>query len=137
MIAGAGWDVALLQECPPRWPTRWRGAATPPPTVCSPRATGSPRFALALATCNPDLIASNEGGSNLTLVRHGSPRPDRRAARAGLRQRRPERRMMAFTRTSAAASASRTCTPPAVPADTRAELLRAAEQASPGPAARR
>ena len=66
----ADWDVALLQECPPRWAaplaaaTRRRG-----PRACSPRATRSAPLRSLLARLNPDLIASNEGGSNLTLVR--------------------------------------------------------------------
>ena len=50
----------------------------------------------AIARHNPDLIASNEGGSNLTLVR-GAEIAERRALelRAGPF---PERRAMAFTR---------------------------------------
>lgn len=101
LLAGAEWDVALLQECPPRWAddlARICGAG--PHRVLTSRNSLAPLRSLA-ARLNPDLIGSNEGGSNLTLVR---PAP------AGIAERRelalcpgpvPERRMMAFTRTGA------------------------------------
>ena len=70
LLAGAEWDVALLQECPPRF-------AEPLAAACGGR--GAPGADLAqrarrrCAACwrgsNPDLMASGEGGSNLTLVR--------------------------------------------------------------------
>ena len=101
LLAGAAWDVALLQECPPRF-------AEPLAAACGAewqRALTS-RNALAplrelLARQNPDLMASSEGGSNLTLVRV----PGRLG---GIAERRelaihegePERRAMAFTRTA-------------------------------------
>jgi endonuclease/exonuclease/phosphatase family metal-dependent hydrolase len=101
MLAGTAWDVALLQECPPRF-------AEPLARACSAewhRALTSrnrlgPLRAL-LARQNPDLIASGEGGSNLTLVRV----PGRLG---GIAERReltihdglPERRAVALTRTA-------------------------------------
>lgn len=101
LLASAEWDVALLQECPPRF-------AEPLAAACGAewhRALTS-RNSLAplrtlLARQNPDLIASGEGGSNLTLVRV----PGRLG---GIAERReiaihegePERRSMAFTRTA-------------------------------------
>jgi endonuclease/exonuclease/phosphatase family metal-dependent hydrolase len=48
------------------------------------------------ARLNPDLIASNEGGSNLTLVRGGRPTERRELELAPGPS--PERRAMAFTR---------------------------------------
>ena len=79
VLAAADWDVALLQECPPRWATPLAAATG------AGRAPGAHLAQLARARCapllarvNPDLIASNEGGSNLTLVRGR----DRRAPRA-------------------------------------------------------
>jgi endonuclease/exonuclease/phosphatase family metal-dependent hydrolase len=70
VLAGAEWDVALLQECPPRW---WGPLAT----ACEAAAHGvlTSRNSLAAlralaARLNPDLIASGEGGSNLTLIRN-------------------------------------------------------------------
>ncbi len=101
LLAGAAWDVALLQECPPRF-------AAPLARACSAewhRALTS-RNSLGplrglLARQNPDLMASGEGGSNLTLVRV----PGRLG---GIAERRelaihegaPERRSMALTRTA-------------------------------------
>jgi endonuclease/exonuclease/phosphatase family metal-dependent hydrolase len=95
LLAGAEWDVALLQECPPRW---WRPLAR----ACGAEAHGvltarnslAPLRALA-ARLNPDLIASGEGGSNLTLVR-GSGIVERRELT--IHSGPLERRAMALTR---------------------------------------
>lgn len=114
LLAGAEWDVALLQECPPRF-------AVPLADACNAeahRVLTSRNSLSALRTLiahhNPDLIASGEGGSNLTLVRHpfrcalcgDSPHKAHRGEGV-VEQRelvihsgRPERRAMAFTRTS-------------------------------------
>jgi endonuclease/exonuclease/phosphatase family metal-dependent hydrolase len=101
LLAGTAWDVALLQECPPRF-------AAPVATACRAewhRALTSRNWLGPLrgllARQNPDLMASGEGGSNLTLVRV----PGRLG---GIAERReleihsglPERRSMAFTRTA-------------------------------------
>jgi endonuclease/exonuclease/phosphatase family metal-dependent hydrolase len=101
LLSGAAWDVALLQECPPRF-------AAPLAKACSAEAHRvlTSRNSLGplrglLARQNPDLIASGEGGSNLTLVRV----PGRLG---GIAERRelaihegaPERRSMALTRTA-------------------------------------
>jgi endonuclease/exonuclease/phosphatase family metal-dependent hydrolase len=101
LLAASAWDVALLQECPPRFAeplaracgAEWQRALTS-------RNELGPLRAL-LARQNPDLMASGEGGSNLTLVRV----PGRLG---GIAERRevaihegaPERRSMAFTRTA-------------------------------------
>ena len=70
LLAAADWDVALLQECPAALGRhRCRGChRAEPHRVLTSRNSlaGSARRSPAL---NPDLIASNEGGSNLTLVR--------------------------------------------------------------------
>jgi endonuclease/exonuclease/phosphatase family metal-dependent hydrolase len=93
----ASWEIALLQECPPRW-------AEPLATACRADAhavlTARNSFGAlraALARLNPDLIASNEGGSNLTLARGGFEIAERRelVLYPGPE---PERRVMAFTR---------------------------------------
>jgi hypothetical protein len=88
--------VALLQECPPRW---WQPLAA----ACGAEAHGvlTSRNSLAAlralaARLNPDLIASGEGGSNLTLARDSFDERKEMAIHDG----RPERRAMAFTRTS-------------------------------------
>jgi len=72
VLADAEWDIALLQECPPRWA---EGLATAtgsePHLVPTARNLGGPLSTLQslAARLNPDLIASWEGGCNLTLVR--------------------------------------------------------------------
>jgi endonuclease/exonuclease/phosphatase family metal-dependent hydrolase len=69
MLAGAEWDVALLQECPPRFAAPLaRACDAEAHRVLTSRNSFAPLRQLA-ARINPDLIASNEGGSNLTLVR--------------------------------------------------------------------
>jgi len=101
LLAAASWDVALLQECPPRFagPLAEACSAEAHPVLTS-RNSLAPLRAL-LARQNPDLMASGEGGSNLTLVRV----PGRLG---GIAERReltihegePERRAMALTRTA-------------------------------------
>ncbi|HEX6688893.1 MAG TPA: endonuclease/exonuclease/phosphatase family protein [Solirubrobacterales bacterium] len=113
VLAEAEWDVALLQECPPRW---WAPLAE----ACKAEAHGvlTSRNSLSAvrtlaARLNPDLIASAEGGSNLTLVRnsfrcafptgdvgkaHGKPAGIVERRELTIHEGRPERRAMAFTR---------------------------------------
>jgi endonuclease/exonuclease/phosphatase family metal-dependent hydrolase len=68
-IAEQEWDVAFLQEAPPRWcgPLA-RAAEASGASVLTSRNFASALRAAA-ARLNPDLIASNEGGSNQLLVR--------------------------------------------------------------------
>jgi endonuclease/exonuclease/phosphatase family metal-dependent hydrolase len=125
LLADAEWDVALLQECPPRF-------AEPLARACGAEAHCVPtsRNSLsalrqAAARFNPDLVASGEGGSNLTLVRgsfrcafcsYEKQKAHRKemdggggAEAGGIAERRElaihtgpmERRAMAFTRTAA------------------------------------
>jgi endonuclease/exonuclease/phosphatase family metal-dependent hydrolase len=119
LLAAAEWDVALLQECPPRF-------AVPLAEACGAKAHRAltSRNSLGplrsfIAHRNPDLIASAEGGSNLTLVRTSfrcalSPYEGEKAHRnGGITERRelaihtgrPERRAMAFTRIALGAGA--------------------------------
>jgi endonuclease/exonuclease/phosphatase family metal-dependent hydrolase len=112
LLADAKWDVALLQECPPRF-------AAPLARACEAEAhrvltsrNSLSALRAAAARVNPDLVASSEGGSNLTLVRNPfrcalSPYDGEKAHRnSGIVERRelaihegwPERRAMAFTR---------------------------------------
>jgi endonuclease/exonuclease/phosphatase family metal-dependent hydrolase len=69
LIDGFEWDLALLQEAPPRWfgelarRTRSNGVR-----VLTSR-NWYPPLQRALADLNPDLLASSEGGSNQILVR--------------------------------------------------------------------
>ncbi len=101
LLAATAWDVALLQEAPPRFAeplaracgAEWHRALTSRNSLAPLRAL--------LARQNPDLMASGEGGSNLTLVRV----PGRLG---GIAERReltihngpPERRSVALTRTA-------------------------------------
>jgi len=100
VLREAPWDLALLQECPPRWSERLAQACgAEGHRVLTSRNTLLPITSL-LARLNPDLIASWEGGSNLTLARGDAGAiADRRelVLRPGPR---PERRTMAFTRTA-------------------------------------
>jgi len=88
-LAERCWDIALLQEAPPRW---FRALAS----RC--RASGAlvltsrnwlPALQERLADWNPDLLASSEGGSNQILIR-GRLLEVRRMTLT----RRPERRRM-------------------------------------------
>ena len=95
VLAGADWDVALLQECPPRWSEPLARA-----TEAEAHRELTSRNSLAAlrslaADLNPDLIGSNEGGSNLTLVRGRVLERRRLELTPGPR---PERRVMVFTR---------------------------------------
>ncbi len=102
LLAAAEWDVALLQECPPRF-------AAPLAEACDAEAhraltsrNSLSRLRTFIARRNPDLIASGEGGSNLTLVRNSGIVERRELA---IHTGRPERRAMAFTRVALAAGA--------------------------------
>jgi endonuclease/exonuclease/phosphatase family metal-dependent hydrolase len=69
VLAREEWDVALLQEAPPRWlePLCRRLGASGALALTS-RNLGAGLRA-RIADRNPDLMASNEGGSNQILVR--------------------------------------------------------------------
>ena len=94
VLADAEWDVALLQECPPRFAVPLAAAcgAEAHAVLTSRNLFGSLRGFVARR--NPDLIASGEGGSNLTLVRGRIVERRETTIHAGA----PERRAMAFTR---------------------------------------
>jgi endonuclease/exonuclease/phosphatase family metal-dependent hydrolase len=114
MLAGAEWDVTLLQECPPRWcgPLA-RACEAEAHMALTSRNSLAPLRAFA-ARLNPDLIGAGEGGSNLTLVRNSfrcslsTYDVDKEHRKGGIVERRertihrgrPERRTMAFTRTA-------------------------------------
>jgi endonuclease/exonuclease/phosphatase family metal-dependent hydrolase len=136
VLAGASWDVALLQETPPRFAeplaracgAEWNRALTS-------RNSLGPLRAL-LARQNPDLMASGEGGSNLTLVRVPGPL-------GGIAERReleihggsPERRSMALTRTASGlciANLHATNDDPAMAADDVLLAARAATEFAAG-----
>jgi endonuclease/exonuclease/phosphatase family metal-dependent hydrolase len=95
LLGGFDWDVALLQEAPPRWfgELRQRTSSTGVRVLTSRNVC--PPVQGALADWNPDLLASWEGGSNQILVR----RPARILEHRRLTlSRRPERRRMHWVR---------------------------------------
>ncbi len=99
LLSGADWDVALLQECPPRWADELAVACDASAHLALTSRNLPPPAAAAqgwLARRNPDLIASWEGGSNLTLIRIGEGQIA--ARRAVILTQRPERRVLALTR---------------------------------------
>jgi endonuclease/exonuclease/phosphatase family metal-dependent hydrolase len=130
VLDGLDWDVALLQEAPPRWfaELAWRTRSN------GLRVLTSRNLCLPLqgrlADLNPDLIASSDGGSNQILVRHpGRFLEHRRLTLAW----RPEQRRMHWARI-AAADGSRVCVAnlhasAGLPARASVEVVRAAEAA--------
>jgi endonuclease/exonuclease/phosphatase family metal-dependent hydrolase len=95
VLGSVPWDIAFLQEAPPRWlrPLA-RDLGASPASALTSRNFGAPLRRL-LALLNPDLIASNEGGSNQLLVR-----PPWRVAevRRHVVALEPERRVMLWAR---------------------------------------
>ncbi|HEX7060312.1 MAG TPA: endonuclease/exonuclease/phosphatase family protein [Solirubrobacterales bacterium] len=119
ILSSARWDVALLQECPPRFADRLASACGAEAHRALTSRNSFGRLRAAAARINPDLIASGEGGSNLTLVRPTGPGCNALSTHdmdnalhprglGGIVERRelaihegrPERRAMAFTRTA-------------------------------------
>jgi endonuclease/exonuclease/phosphatase family metal-dependent hydrolase len=96
VLAGFEWDIALLQEAPPRWLSPLargvgaRGAAS----ALTARNWGAPVRSW-LADRNPDLMGSREGGSNQLLVRPPWAIAETRRLTLTLR---PERRRMLWAR---------------------------------------
>jgi endonuclease/exonuclease/phosphatase family metal-dependent hydrolase len=71
-IAGWNWDVALLQEVPPWWPSPLAAAAGADFRMALTSRNSCLPVRRAIAARNPDLIAANGGGCNAILVRGGS-----------------------------------------------------------------
>ncbi len=99
LLAEAKWEVALLQECPPRYagPLARACGAEAHRVLTSRNSFGALRT--LAARLNPDLIASGEGGSNLILVRN-SFRGIVERRELAIHEGPLERRAMAFTRTA-------------------------------------
>jgi endonuclease/exonuclease/phosphatase family metal-dependent hydrolase len=130
-LAGWEWDVALLQEAPPRWLAHLEQAAEAVGVRdLTSRNSLAPLRAL-FAEWNPDLIGSNEGGSNMLLVR---PPARLVATRAETLATEPERRRLLMARLELAPGHRLVvaCMHLSVPSTGRgrAEALHAAELAS-------
>jgi endonuclease/exonuclease/phosphatase family metal-dependent hydrolase len=102
LLARSRWDVALLQECPPRFAAPLaRACRAQSHRVLTSRNSLGPLRTLA-ARVNPDLIASGEGGSNLTLLRRFGPLGQMiECDELAIHEGKPERRAIALTRTAA------------------------------------
>jgi hypothetical protein len=97
MLNQARWDVALLQEFPPRWARPMADAcgADLQLTLTSRNWLGSIRR--PIAGRNPDLMGSWEGGANVILAR-GALRCERGAKKEVVLRGPPERRIVTFAR---------------------------------------
>jgi endonuclease/exonuclease/phosphatase family metal-dependent hydrolase len=93
------WDFALLQEAPPRWFDRLCAATGSSGAIALTSRNFGRAVRAALANWNPDLIASNEGGSNQLLVREPWTVA---SARRHTVARVPERRRVLLARVEAA-----------------------------------
>jgi endonuclease/exonuclease/phosphatase family metal-dependent hydrolase len=101
LLAAAEWDVALLQESPPRFAGPLARACGAESHLALTSRNGLGDLRRAAARLNPDLIASNEGGSNLTLARSGGALgPIEERSEAAIHEGGPERRAMALARTA-------------------------------------
>ena len=95
VLDGLEWDVALLQEAPPRWfaelarRTRSNGLRVLTSRNLCPPLQGR------LADLNPDLVASSEGGSNQILARDPLTTVEHRRLTLAWR---PEQRRMHWAR---------------------------------------
>lgn len=131
MLDGFEWDVALLQECRPRWAGPL-GAATESgyQRVLTSR-NSFPWLRNACTALSPDLIASGEGGSNVILVRRKSGAGEITERRELILQpRRPERRMMAYCETGSGLCVANVHTTNDSPGLSIPELRAAAKTAS-------
>jgi endonuclease/exonuclease/phosphatase family metal-dependent hydrolase len=130
LLAATAWDVALLQECPPRFEAPLaRACAAESHLVLTSRNSLGPLRAL-LARQNPDLIASGEGGSNLTLVRvPGKLGGIAERRELAIHEGEPERRAMAFTRTASGVCVANLHATNDVPKLAVEDVLRAARAA--------
>jgi endonuclease/exonuclease/phosphatase family metal-dependent hydrolase len=95
VLDGLAWDVALLQEAPPRWFGELRRRTGSAGARVLTSRNVCPPVQGALADWNPDLIASWEGGSNQILVRGPARIIEHRQLTLA---RRPERRRMHWAR---------------------------------------
>jgi endonuclease/exonuclease/phosphatase family metal-dependent hydrolase len=137
-LASRDWELGLLQEVPPRWQRELASRSKAGSAIALTSRNSLGRLRAAAADFNPDLIASNEGGSNLLLVREPArilevrrltltERPERRRllwARVAL----PDGRRLAVANLHATAG-----DPPAAARDVELAAERSLEWAGAGP----
>jgi endonuclease/exonuclease/phosphatase family metal-dependent hydrolase len=125
-LAGWSWDVALLQEVPPWWPSRLGAAsrASARMALTSRNVPMLPRRVVAAR--NPDLLAAAGGGCNAILVRGGARILEHRTREL---TRRPERRVMHGVRLDGAGWVVNLHASTQPPEQRRADLLGAAATA--------
>jgi endonuclease/exonuclease/phosphatase family metal-dependent hydrolase len=131
LLSSAAWDVAMLQECPPRFagPLARACGAEYHRVFTSRNELGFWRAFLARQ--NPDLMASGEGGSNTTLVRvPGKVGGVAERRELEIHAGEPERRSMAFTRTASGLCVANLHATNDQPKLAVADVLLAAEAAS-------
>jgi hypothetical protein len=96
LLAGARWDVALLQEFPPRWAHRMADACGADMQLTLTSRNWLPSVRRPIASRNPDLMGAWEGGANVILAR--GPLRSRQGAKEVVLRGRPERRMVTLAR---------------------------------------
>ena len=89
-LAGWEWDVALLQEVPPWWPSPLGEASGADARMALTSRNSLLALRRAIASRNPDLLGANGGGCNAILVRGGAI-ADHRVREL---TKKPERRVM-------------------------------------------
>jgi endonuclease/exonuclease/phosphatase family metal-dependent hydrolase len=97
-LAGHSWELALLQEAPPRWLRTLGERCGASGAIALTSRNSLQRVRTGIAEWNPDLMASNEGGSNQVLVRNPASIEEVRRLTIA---RRPERRRMLWARVGA------------------------------------
>ena len=97
-LDGLPWEIALLQEAPPRWLDDLGRASRASGALGLTSRNELPSLRAAIADRLPDLIKSGEGGSNMTLAR--APARIEVVERHRLAWR-PERRALLLTRIAA------------------------------------
>jgi endonuclease/exonuclease/phosphatase family metal-dependent hydrolase len=95
VLSERSWEIALLQEAPPRWLRPLADRCGAAGAIALTSRNSLPWLRARLADLNPDLIASGEGGSNQLLVRFPARMDEVR--RLTLTEH-PERRRMLFAR---------------------------------------
>jgi endonuclease/exonuclease/phosphatase family metal-dependent hydrolase len=93
-LARQEWEIALLQEVPPRWKDDLAAGTNATAAIALTSRNSFASLRALIAEHNPDLIASNEGGSNQILVRAPARILEERLLTL---TERPERRRMLWT----------------------------------------